>query len=99
MYEKSPSGFTDDEIVKVIYSADREKRLILFKSNALSYHYRMERLKAFDDEEWAFVSRDPDALPAIWEAFGYAGLSLFGTEQEAWRELSVTPEYKTYFMD
>ena len=98
MHERSPSVPTDTEIVKVIYSADQEKRVIITRNRKHGfYQFRMERLCAWDDEEWLFISRSPDALPAMWTDFGNTGISFFGTEQEAWNELVNTPDYKKYF--
>lgn len=97
MQDQSPSCFPDAEIVKVIYSDDREKRFVLDKSKDGVFQYRMEQIEAFDDEEWGYISRDPNALPGMWAAFGYSGESFFGTEQEAWNEFVYSPEYKLYF--
>ena len=98
MYEQAPSVSSDAETVKVIYSADREKRFIITRDRQCGfYQFRMEQLRAWDDEEWLFISRDPDALPAMWTPFGNFGESFFGTEQEVWNELVNLPEYKLYF--
>ena len=96
MYDRSLS-FRDAEVIRVIYSADREKRLIITKSETGYYQYHLERLYAFDDEEWFYLSQRPDALPAMWDPFGRPGTSYFGTEQDLWNEITCLPEYKTYF--
>ena len=98
MYKQSPSVSPDAELVKVIYSADREKRFYITKNLKYGfYQYQMEQLCPWDDEEWLFVSEDPDALPAEWTGFGNSGGSFFGTAQEAWYELVNSPEYKSCF--
>ena len=99
MYNQPPfvSPYVD-EIIKVVYSADREKRYIITRNrNYGFYQFQMEQLCAWDDEEWLYISHDPNALPAMWHSFGYSGGSFFGTEQDAWNELVSTPEYKEYF--
>ena len=99
MYDKGLSSFIDD-VIQVVYSTDREKRIVILKSKYGYYSYCIEQLVEFDDDEWLYVSRDPDSLPAMWEGLQtVSGLSLFGTEQEAWNDLINLPEYKTYFSD
>ena len=98
MYKQAPSVSSDLALIKVVYSADREKRYIITRNSKYGfYQFQMEQLCAWDDEEWLYISRDPNALPAMWHSFGYSGGSFFGTEQEAWNELVSTPEYKEYF--
>ena len=99
MYDKSLSSFGDD-VIQVGYSADKEKRFIILKSESGFYEYSVEQLVEFDDEEWLYVSRDPDALPGMWVGLGNtSGRSIFGTAQEAWNDLLSSPEYKSYFAD
>ena len=97
--QKPISCRADAEILRVIYSADREKRIILIKSIHGFYQYSMERIEAFDDEEWKYIAHDPNALPAMWSDFGRPGHSFFGTEQELWNDLVHTPEYRLYFTE
>ena len=97
MHDKSLSSYSD-EIVKVIYSADNEKRAVFFKSEHGFYYYSIEQLIEFDDEEWAYIAREPDALPAMWTApMQTSARSMFGTEQEAWNDFIISPEYKSDF--
>ena len=97
MYDKSLSGFSD-EIIKVIYSNNKEKRVILFKSENGFYYYSIEHLVEFDDEEWAYIAKEPDALPAMWmTAIHTSARSMFGTEHEAWNDFTISPEYKYDF--
>ncbi len=98
MYDQSLPNNADVEIIKIIYSTDREKRIIVFKESKRGvYEYDMERLCPWDEEEWLYVSRDPDTLPAMWVPFGSPFISIFGTEQEAWNDLVNSREYKMYF--
>ena len=97
MYDKSLSCFSD-EIVKVIYSNNKEKRVIFFKSENGFYYYSIEQLVEFDDEEWAYFAKEPDALPAMWVTpIQTSARSIFGTEQEAWNDFIISPEYKNDF--
>ena len=97
MHDKSPSSYSD-EIVKVIYSANNEKRVIFFKSEHGFYYYSIEHLVEFDDEEWAYFAREPDALPAMWMTPSQTSdHSIYGTEQEAWNDFIISPEYKYEF--
>ena len=97
MYDKSLSGFSD-EIIKVIYNNNKEKRVIFFKGEKGFYYYSIEHLVEFDDEEWAYIAREPDALPAMWTApMQTSARSMFGTEQEAWNDFIISPEYKSDF--
>ena len=97
MHDKSLSSYLD-EIVKVIYSANNEKRAIFFKSEHGFYYYSIEQLIEFDDEEWAYIAREPDALPAMWTPpMQTSARSMFGTEQEAWNDFIISPEYKSDF--
>ena len=97
MHDKSLSSYLD-EIVKVIYSANNEKRAIFFKSEHGFYYYSIEQLIEFDDEEWAYIAREPDALPAMWTPpMQTSSRFMFGTEQEAWKDFIISPEYKSNF--
>ncbi|MBR5941764.1 MAG: hypothetical protein IKZ81_00285, partial [Clostridia bacterium] len=42
MYNKSINGYTDDVAIKVIYSANRERRFIIFKRKDNLYYYLYE---------------------------------------------------------
>ena len=97
MHDKSLSSYLD-EIVKVVYSANNEKRAVFFKSHHGFYYYTIEHLVEFDDEEWAYIAREPDALPAMWTSpTQTSARSMFGTEQEAWNDFIISPEYKSDF--
>ena len=97
MYDKGLS-FPVYDVVKVVYSPDKKKRLVLLKSkNHGLYKYQFEYIYSFVEDEWAYVSYQPDALPGVWMSFGNPGNSLFGTEQEAWNEATGSTAYKRCF--
>lgn len=98
MYDRD-LRYLNDDVVRVVYSADREKRFVITKSkNRALYQYRFEQLQELDDDEWVTSSQDPDAFPAMWIELGNRGFSVFGTEQEAWNDMTHSPEYKLYFV-
>lgn len=96
MYGKSLSF--DEEIVRVIYSKNKERRIVILKSDKGYLHYIPERLYELDDEEWAYFSAQPDALPAMWCSNGGSPYkSFYGTEQEVLNDLATIPEYRDFF--
>ena len=95
MHDDAPLCYSD-EVVRVIYSDDQEKRFVLLKRQDGLYRYSFERLTACDEDEWRWNSIDPDELPGYWAPMG-GGISLFSSEQEAWHDLVSSPEYKTFF--
>lgn len=99
MYDKQLSCYTD-EVIRVVYSADREKRIVLLKSDKGFFYYVIEALAGYTDDDWAFLFDDPHVLPAMWaEYYPNASRSLFGSVSEAWEELVTTPQYKRFFDD
>lgn len=98
MCRQPPARLPDSEIIRVVYSADREKRLIITRDSLRGYfRYAVEQLYVWSDEEWLFLSKTPDALPAMWNRTGDGETSFFGTEQEVWSALACTPEYRLHF--
>ena len=98
MCQVPPLPASDTEIIRVAYSADLEKRLLITRNRASGcFQYAIERLYVWSDEEWLFLSKTPDALPAMWERTGDGETSFFGTEQEIWSALACTPEYRLHF--
>ncbi len=97
MHGQSLSGYADN-VIKVIYSDNNEKRVVFFRSKRGFCYYVVEYLMEFDDEEWAYIAGKPDALPAMWaEPVTTSARSVFGTEQEAWEDFIASPEYKNGF--
>ena len=96
MYDESASGFLD-KVVQAVYSPDHERRLVITRNHRGLYEYVIQRIEETADSDWAFTSRDPDALPAIWIGISDTGRHLFATEREAWEDAVSTPEYRSYF--
>ncbi len=87
-----------DELVNVLYTPDKTKRFVLLKNNKGYFRFVYEELHPFTEEEWMYVSRGDNPVPAIWEpSAGWQGSSLFGSLEETWKELKLSPEYKCYF--
>ncbi len=97
MYNKQLNCF-GDELVDVLYTPDKTKRFVLLKSDKGYFRFVYEELHPFTEEEWMYVSRGKNPVPAIWEPpAGWQGSSLFGTLEDTWKELKLSPEYKQYF--
>lgn len=85
----------EDEVLQIIYSADKSARCIVLKSEKGWVYYVIEKLYPFDEEEWHWLGEDN--LPAYWQPLGEGYRSLYGTEEEALRGLTAEPNYKIYF--
>lgn len=99
MQGKGLSSFVADAIVRVLVSKDRTKRIVILRRNGY-YLSAYQEIRAWDEDEWNAFSRDPDSLPGYWEGSAvssFSGHSLYGTEEEAMREIAASPEYKMYF--
>lgn len=99
MFDKGLDSFCD-EIAEVIYNREQTKRFVILKSANGYYKYAYEELYAFDEEEWMYIGRQPDALPAMWmEPNCWQGTSFYFNYDDTLKEIRVTPEYQTYFSD
>ena len=97
LYDKQLS-FTDEKIVKVIYSTDKTKRFIILKSSNGFYKYTYEEICVLDEDEWKYCCNDDNAYPAFWETRDKSSAtSFFGTENEAFLSLKQESEYILYF--
>ena len=97
LYDKQLDSFCD-EVIKVIYSKDRAMRYVVLKSEKGFLTYQLEAIYQFDRDEWKYISRNNDALPAMWEPFrGIEGKSVFSCIDDLEREMKAEPEYKRYF--
>ena len=97
MYHKQLDCF-GDEVVDVLYTPDKTKRFVLLKSDKGYFKFIYEELHSFTGEEWMYVSRGNNPLPAIWEpSAGWQGTSLYATLEDTWKELKLSPEYKLYY--
>ncbi|MGN0517123.1 MAG: hypothetical protein ACI4II_00180 [Acutalibacteraceae bacterium] len=97
MYDKYLDAFTD-EVVRVVYSADKTMRYVVLKNKKGLFTYQLEAIYQFDEDEWKYICSHNDALPAIWETFrDVVGKSLFENEEELLKGMKEEPEYKQYF--
>ena len=97
LYDKQLS-FTDEKIVKVIYSSDKTKRFIILKSLNGFYKYTYEEICVLDEDEWKYCCNDDNAYPAFWETRDKSSaISFFGTENEAFLSMKQESEYILYF--
>lgn len=97
MYDAQLDVF-DDEVVRVIYSADRTRRYVILKDEKGLYTYQLEAIYQFDKDEWKYICSEKNTLPAMWEPFhSLLGSSIFATEEDLLREMQLEPEYKQYF--
>ncbi len=89
-----------EDVVDVIYSQDRDLRLVLLKNKQDLYHYIFEQIQPYDQEEWDFYrSMNPEALPAMWMCVEHTDMvSYFASEEDAARELVNEPLFRQYFM-
>lgn len=94
MYDKDLSCFTD-EVVKVMYSKNRDMRYVVLKSDAGYYTYTCEQLYAFYEDELAFSDDDY----GYWSPADGKIKHFFDSLDHAIRELKAEPEYKNYFAD
>lgn len=97
LYDKQLS-FTDEKIVKVIYSTDKTKRFIILKSTNGFYKYTYEEISVLDEDEWKYCCNDDNAYPAFWETRDKSSAtSFFGTENEAILSMKQESEYILHF--
>ena len=98
MYDKSLSFSEDWQVIKVIYNEEKTKRFIVLKNIKGYFKYTYEELYVLDEEEWMYICKQENAVPAWWNpmdrSFAY---SFFGTEDEALTMLIQEREYKQYF--
>lgn len=99
MYDKSLEFSNGVSIIRVIYSNDKDKRYILFKSDRGFYKYIYQEIRGFTDYEWPYLANLDE--PAFWQEVrsGAFEVSIFGTEEEAMKTLVSEPNYLAYFID
>lgn len=93
MYDKG----IDESAIKVIYSKDNTKRVLLFKNEKNYYEYSFEYLYQFDEEEWKYTTHSKGMLPAMWIPPVNETISIFDTLEHALDNLYTEPYYKQYF--
>ena len=79
--------------LRVFYSPDKLQRAVVLRRKDKLFTYHLERLEIVSEEDWTVLSRsDKHPKPAMWQPDFAFGLSLFGTEEEALRELRAEPK-------
>lgn len=97
MYDKHLDSFVN-EVVRVVYSADKTMRYVVLKDEKGLFTYQLEAIYQFDEDEWKYFYADKDALPAMWNPISrIAWKSVFENEEELLKEMKEEPEYKQYF--
>ena len=97
MYDRCLDAF-DDEVVSVVYSADKSMRYVILKDEKGLFTYQLEAIYQFDEDEWKYICSHNDALPAMWEPFrDIVGKSFYENEEELLKEMKEEPEYKQFF--
>lgn len=95
MYDKDLTGFVDS-VVQVIYSADKTKRFVLLRSERGFYTFDYQEICVFDEEEWQYVCRGENPLPAMWES-RTTQVGLYDSLENMRKDICTTPEYRCYF--
>ncbi|MBE6639641.1 MAG: GNAT family N-acetyltransferase [Ruminococcaceae bacterium] len=97
MYDKELSGFSD-RIVKVMYSKDGSRRIIVLKSERGFYITTVEIIRVFDEDEWQYFCKDDNAYPAWWETdWKFKTKSFYDSPENALKGLLDDPEIKALF--
>jgi hypothetical protein len=79
--------------LRVFYSPDKLQRAVVLRRRDKLFTYHLERLEILSDEDWSILCRsDKHPKPAMWQPDFAFGPSLFGTEEEALRELRAEPK-------
>ena len=79
--------------LRVFYSPDKLQRAVVLRRKDKLFTYHLERLEIVSEEDWTVLSRsDKHPKPAMWQPDFAFGPSLFGTEEEALRELRAEPK-------
>ena len=87
------------EVVRVIYSKNKEMRYVVLRDENGLFSYQIEAIYQYDEHEWKYIySADNLALPAMWEPLnGIICNSIFENEEDLLRELKCEPIYMQYF--
>lgn len=85
-----------DEVVEVIYSADKSRRYVVLKSDVGYFTYISERLHARSEDELNYF---PDGSElGYWLPENDGAKHIFDTYEHAKAELRSEPEYIRYFV-
>lgn len=83
--------------LRVCYSPDKLRRAVVLQRKDKLFTYHLERLEIVSEEDWIYLSRaDKHPKPAMWQPDLGFGPSLFGTEEEALRELRADPKTRNW---
>lgn len=86
--------------LRVFYSPDKLQRAVVLQRKDKLFTYHLERLEIVSEEDWIYLSRaDKHPKPAMWQPDLAFGPSLFGTEEEALRELWADPKTQGWTID
>ena len=96
LYDKQLDSFYH-QMVRVIYSKDHAMRYVILKDAKGTLTYQLEEICPFSEEEWQYVCRSDDALPAMWESVSDVGKSIFNTEEDVRKAIQFEPAYRQYF--
>ncbi len=84
------------EIIKVIYSKENDRRVVIYRTNHNVIKYDFEQLFPWDEDEWFYYCNDEDALPGFWNLDG-CGSSMFSCEEDAVEQIISEPWYGEFF--
>ena len=83
--------------LRVFYSPDKLQRAVVLQRKDKLFTYHLERLEIVSEEDWIYLSRaDKHPKPAMWQPDLGFGPSLFGTEEDALRELRADPKTRNW---
>lgn len=96
LYSKGLESF-GDEVVRVLYSTDGTKRIVILHSNRGFYKVVHERIEVLSEEEWQYFCHDKSGYPAYWIP-EKDSISLYVSVETAIQELQAQPENRIYFV-
>lgn len=96
MFDKELDHTVGYEVVRVLYSADKTRRVLILQSESGYFTYRSEVLKAYDVDKLQYLSAD--SFPAYWLSQSDAK-SIFDDMSTLMQELTAEPDYITYYLD
>lgn len=96
LYGKGLESF-GDEVVRVLYSTDGTKRIVILRSNRGFYKVVHERIEVLSEEEWQYFCHDKSGYPAYWIP-ERDSISLYASVETAIQELQAQPENGIYLV-
>lgn len=95
MHDKGLNYIDKYKIINVLYSSDNEHRFVILKADDNYLTYSFESLRFYDNDELSYCS---DGEFAYWLPENYGSKPVFNDLGILMRELTATPEYKTFFV-